>query len=135
MSVTHVAGPVVKIGDRCVQRCALCGEKLLDNLNVVAPLNADGTPPAFAVWGGRRLVCYDGNRSTDVGDFMERKILPPDFCLPLVEVESMAQLRIECTGVSATWCPICGDCTCADEADLNDDDCPLHSDESKHGTL
>jgi len=38
-----------------------------------------------------------------------------------------------CTGISATWCPIHGDCTCADREDLNDYDCPLHSSSSDHG--
>lgn len=38
-----------------------------------------------------------------------------------------------CTGVSANWCPIHGDCTCADPDDKNDDDCPLHSGSSTHG--
>lgn len=37
-----------------------------------------------------------------------------------------------CTGVSAVWCPIHGDCTCKDPDDKNDDDCPLHSSYSDH---
>lgn len=40
---------------------------------------------------------------------------------------------IECSGVSAGWCPIHGDCTCRDPDDKNDDDCPLHSAGSTHG--
>lgn len=38
-----------------------------------------------------------------------------------------------CTGISAHWCPIHGDCTCADPQDKNDDNCPLHSWLSTHG--
>ena len=38
-----------------------------------------------------------------------------------------------CTGISANWCPIHGDCTCIDPVDKNDDDCPLHSAASTHG--
>lgn len=41
----------------------------------------------------------------------------------------------ECTGVTATWCPIHGDCTCPpdpDERYLNDDGCPLHDSASSH---
>jgi len=38
-----------------------------------------------------------------------------------------------CTGISANWCPIHGDCICRDEDDKNDDDCPLHSMFSTHG--
>jgi hypothetical protein len=39
----------------------------------------------------------------------------------------------ECTGISATWCPVHGDCTCRDPDDKNDDDCPLHAAASTHG--
>jgi hypothetical protein len=47
----------------------------------------------------------------------------------------------ECTGISANWCPIHGDCTCPVSsdpdcnilADKNDDNCPLHSAASTHG--
>ena len=60
----------------------------------------------------------------------------------------------ECTGVSASWCPNCGDCTCPRDADgdfvtrtiepatiwrlwpilehVADKDCPLHGEKSKH---
>lgn len=40
-----------------------------------------------------------------------------------------------CTGISAVWCPIHGDCTCSDPNDKNDDDCPLHSGASRHGEV
>ena len=43
----------------------------------------------------------------------------------------------QCTGWSASWCPNCGDCICADDdgvRELNDPDqrCPLHSESSEH---
>jgi hypothetical protein len=44
-------------------------------------------------------------------------------------------METKCTGVSATWCPIHGACTCKDPRDLNDDDCPLHSERSSHGMI
>jgi hypothetical protein len=38
-----------------------------------------------------------------------------------------------CTGISAAWCPHCGDCTCDRESGrLDDRDCPLHSVASPH---
>lgn len=50
--------------------------------------------------------------------------------------------RPECTGLSASWCPNHGDCTCGlqDQAGLvydggrtlTDEDCPLHSPSSPH---
>lgn len=44
-------------------------------------------------------------------------------------------MPIECTGISAGWCPLCGDCTCRDPENLNGDDCPLHSAASPHGEV
>jgi hypothetical protein len=39
----------------------------------------------------------------------------------------------ECTGVSASWCPIHGDCICDREAgEMNNEGCPLHSRASTH---
>ena len=48
-----------------------------------------------------------------------------------------------CTGISASWCPIHGDCICRDDngdlldeySGLNHPDCPLHSDQSTHGEV
>jgi hypothetical protein len=40
-----------------------------------------------------------------------------------------------CSGISAGWCPVCGDCTCKDPTDMNDDACPLHSHTSEHGEV
>lgn len=44
--------------------------------------------------------------------------------------------RIEnasCTGLSAFWCPLHGDCECPDRGDAIDDlNCPLHSPSSSH---
>lgn len=42
----------------------------------------------------------------------------------------------ECSGISAGWCPNCGDCCCREPEDsMNDDDCPLHSPQSRHCCL
>lgn len=44
--------------------------------------------------------------------------------------------NIECTEISARWCPIHGDCICPDEeVYLDDENCPLHSPSSSHGEL
>jgi hypothetical protein len=44
---------------------------------------------------------------------------------------------IACSGVSASWCPNCGDCTCPQEErsgfiNRSHPDCPLHGVNSKH---
>ena len=43
-------------------------------------------------------------------------------------------LAPECTGLAASWCPVCGDCKCPDRelGDINDPDCPLHNNSSDH---
>lgn len=39
----------------------------------------------------------------------------------------------QCTGVSAAWCPLHGDCSCPEpENALDDWSCPLHSPSSTH---
>jgi len=42
----------------------------------------------------------------------------------------------ECTGVAATWCPVCGDCTCGDRTEfahvIDESGCPLHAADSGH---
>lgn len=52
--------------------------------------------------------------------------LKPCNCRPLLQAPA-------CTGVSASWCPVHGDCVCDRENDeLNNIDCPLHSRQSSH---
>lgn len=85
MSVTHVAGPEIGIAGRGIQRCMWCGAKMCDSLGAMTPTNPDGSPPIFLFFGKGRLIQTDGNRMLDIGDFMEVKKLPADFCLDLVE--------------------------------------------------
>ena len=64
-TVTHVVGPIIKVYDRIVQRCSLCGEKLLDSIGVKVRASEAGledfathpegalltsTPPPFVVF-------------------------------------------------------------------------------------
>lgn len=54
------------------------------------------------------------------------------------ELESVAKLDVaHCTGISAGWCPVHGDCTCprdgTDTREEQADDCPLHGTASNHG--
>lgn len=40
----------------------------------------------------------------------------------------------ECTGATASWCPIHGDCSCPEPVTAMDDPaCPLHAPTSLHG--
>lgn len=92
MSVTHIAGSVVRIGGRTtIQRCALCGYKLLDSTNTAAPLEPDGSEPVYPTWGEGALVQVDGPHSSlvanDDGD------LPADSCWALVRVGADVQYQ------------------------------------------
>jgi hypothetical protein len=87
-TVTHVAGIVFRIGERVIQRCCVCGEKLCDNLNTAMPLKPDGSVPEFPVWEEMALVQHEGNRwsliEPERNDAGEPK-LPTDSCIALVE--------------------------------------------------
>lgn len=83
-SVTHVAGPLIKVGPRIVHRCLVCGEKLNDSRDLENAASPDG-PPEFAAWTEGALVQFQGNRQSVVGDFFQEEPLPDDFCLELVE--------------------------------------------------
>jgi hypothetical protein len=44
---------------------------------------------------------------------------------------------LTCTGIAASWCPVCGDCSCPYEVgigrlNMDDRDCPLHAHDSLH---
>ena len=75
-TVTHVAGPLVQINGRGIQRCACCGEKLRDS--------AEDLSPTFEYWIQGSLVRFEGETQVHAGSFIGGT-LPEDFCLALVE--------------------------------------------------
>lgn len=79
-TITHIAGPPITACGRLIQRCSLCGEKLVDSKNTASP---DGRGPG--TWQVGRLVqVTEGNpqRWTLLDDTEK---LPDDSCLELVE--------------------------------------------------
>jgi hypothetical protein len=51
------------------------------------------------------------------------------------EAQRRELLRPQCTGLAASWCPVCGDCSCAHRLDgerLDNPDCRLHGRDSIH---
>lgn len=77
VSVTHVAGPVVVINGRHIQRCSACGHKLRE------ARDNDGEPGLPAMWRVGALVCCEGDDShsmTRRGQFEATSPLPADFC-------------------------------------------------------
>lgn len=88
-TVTHIAGNVIEVLGRIVQRCVLCGAKLCDSQNVAMPLNKDGSEPVFPTWPVWSQVQVDAGNPTrsvvipETKDDQGRNKLPVDTCLPL----------------------------------------------------
>ncbi len=85
-TVTHIAGPAITACGRLIQRCSLCGEKLVDSKGCAMPLKRDGTADSIGTWEVGRLV------QVTVGENPTRSLLlpdtdrlPDDSCLELVE--------------------------------------------------
>ncbi len=78
-SVTHVAGPIMICDLRILQRCAICGEKMIDT-------TLAQTGDQFAAYPPGKMVSHDGGK-IQVGQcfFHRAEKLPADFCLALVE--------------------------------------------------
>ena len=58
--VNLAANPIV-IGDRVIQRCFVCGLKLVDNLGVAAPIGPNGELPTIGTWEVGALVAVSGS--------------------------------------------------------------------------
>lgn len=84
-SVTHIVGSWIEIGGRVIQRCAWCGEKLLDSKNVAMPLGPNGEEPSFPTWPPGRLVRFSGTQPRCEHLLPESAQLPSDSCVDLVE--------------------------------------------------
>ncbi len=86
----------------------------------------DGFAEVIAVFRAREAAeaLEDANRFYSVQESLLDPVLPA-----------------RCTGVTARWCPIHGDCRCDPDqhpygdADMNDPACPLHSPTSAHGEV
>lgn len=88
----HIAAPSVTINGRTIQRCAVCGLKLIDSLHEVA-MNENGTPAPVHTWN-----LWDMIEMETVDDHTTRTMLvsqntggveqryPSNGCLPLVEL-------------------------------------------------
>jgi hypothetical protein len=83
MSVTHIAGVHVNVDGRVIQRCALCGEKLIDSAH---SLNIGFTDASgYPVFQAGTLV---RQRDDGIWEYAKPQAhsLPNDNCLPLVEM-------------------------------------------------
>lgn len=75
-SLTHIAGSVIHLaGPRTIQRCALCGMKLVDDLH-----QPSGVTPTWEI--GRLIRSTEGQPDVMLPSGDD---LPLDSCLQLVE--------------------------------------------------
>jgi hypothetical protein len=84
-TVTHIAGPAITACGRTIQRCSLCGEKLVDDKNCAMPLREDGTADSIGTWEVGRLVQVEGGNPTRYSLLPDTDKLPEDSCLALLE--------------------------------------------------
>ena len=68
MKKVHLAGNFVIFGNRVIQRCLICGVKLVDSLNqAVAQDRDDNSDNGVPVWEIGGLIEVDGGRTTIIG--------------------------------------------------------------------
>lgn len=84
-SVTHIAAPFIIANGRTIQRCALCGEKLIDDKNCAMPLKPDGTADSIGTWEAMRLVRVTVGNPQRWELLPDSDKLPEDSCLVLIE--------------------------------------------------
>lgn len=84
-SVTHIAGPAITVDGRTIQRCSLCGDKLVDSKNAMAPVNPDGSIPTIGTWQVGRLIQVEGFNPKRYLLLPDTDKLPEDSCIDLVE--------------------------------------------------
>lgn len=88
---------------------------------------------------GPRLICADWLDSR--GDSARAEFVRTQIELVQIQKERNTLFNDErdwkeCTGISATWCPNCGDCSCREpEFSRNDHGCPIHGTRSRHNDL
>lgn len=86
MSVTHIAGPAITACGRLVQRCSLCGEKMVDSKNTMVPCNPNGSAPdPIPTWPVGRLVNFSGGNPDHQSLLDDTDKLPEDSCINLIE--------------------------------------------------
>jgi hypothetical protein len=93
MVTTHIAGPSITVNGRTIQRCMVCGLKLVDTLGMATPLRPDGTLPELPTWRVDDVVeVYDGNPVSyhllghgDDDNFEYARKVPPNLCIGMIE--------------------------------------------------
>jgi hypothetical protein len=91
-TVTHIAGPALRFylnGEkrmpRIIQRCSVCGEKLVDNIRTSVPLDEHGRATEIGTWEVGVFVQVTAGNPTQYTTLPDTDKIPDDSCLELVE--------------------------------------------------
>lgn len=93
-SATHVAERAIDIHGRVIQRCCVCGQKLIDQLVRDQPVDGRGKPKPIFTWTPGDLVHIplDGDQTSAtrtgkhvLAGHMNTDALPADFCIDMAE--------------------------------------------------
>lgn len=76
--VTHIAGPIINMQDRIIQRCAVCGELLVDTKDQITLADALEAIKV-GIWAPLSMVRIDNGRSVRVD--LPPDELPDDACI------------------------------------------------------
>ena len=81
-TITHFVGPRMDVCGRIIQRCSVCGAKLMDSEGVMMLANPDGTPGRFATWPEGQIIRTTlGNPSHTLLVLDDDCRLPEDACV------------------------------------------------------
>lgn len=86
MSTTHIAGMPCILDGRGIQRCAWCGQKLIDTKGLKIQVDEPGMEPPIRFWPPNAVIQVDGVSATvlyENGFVCQEQ--PNDLCLQLVE--------------------------------------------------
>ena len=81
----------------------------------------------------KHIIAYAGPRTFRFFDDMyDAKRWADEIGGPVTFYKEVTPTEPFCTGLTANWCPNCGDCCCEREQGLDNPDCPLHTVGSPH---
>lgn len=83
-TLTHIAGHVITVNGRVIQRCSLCGAKLFDSKEYVEETTPGEEASKFPVWEMSRLVQVTAGNPTKYLLLPEAGILPKDNCIEFI---------------------------------------------------
>lgn len=85
-STVHIAGPPALIGNRLLQRCIVCGFKLVDS-HPVEVENAPGVPISFPHFKTKSAIRVDETENGPLFVVLDvpEDHYPPDICTDLLE--------------------------------------------------